>query len=210
MKSRRSRFALSLALSGAALVATSGLAYAGALPGAAQDTAKGVLAGLGVTVPGRTGMPDASRHPRKLRRRAQQPPAPVGCDRRHRLWQGQGSRHLDPGADRPRPAVTRARPSPPPPAAEEPRRNPPGQASGDQSTVPPIRAEPVLPMAPAVDMTARVVDGTNRQRRPQRRRFRQRRQPPPLTSQHAQPRSRHRQARRGRAWKVGGAHGGVT
>jgi hypothetical protein len=52
VKSRRSRFALSLALSGAALVATSGLAYAGALPGAAQDTAKGVLAGLGVTVPG--------------------------------------------------------------------------------------------------------------------------------------------------------------
>ncbi len=52
MRSRRSRFALSLALSGAALVATSGLAYAGALPGAAQDTAKGVLAGLGVTVPG--------------------------------------------------------------------------------------------------------------------------------------------------------------
>jgi hypothetical protein len=50
--SRRSRFALSLALSGAALVATSGLAYAGALPGAAQDTARGVLAGLGVTVPG--------------------------------------------------------------------------------------------------------------------------------------------------------------
>jgi hypothetical protein len=52
VKSRRYRFALSLALSGAALVATSGLAYAGALPGAAQDTAKGVLAGLGVTVPG--------------------------------------------------------------------------------------------------------------------------------------------------------------
>jgi hypothetical protein len=52
VKSRRSRFALSLALSGAALVATSGLAYAGALPGAAQDTAKSVLAGLGVTVPG--------------------------------------------------------------------------------------------------------------------------------------------------------------
>ena len=52
MKSRRSRFALSLALSGAALIATSGLAYAGALPGAAQDTANGVLAGLGVTVPG--------------------------------------------------------------------------------------------------------------------------------------------------------------
>jgi hypothetical protein len=52
VRSRRSRFALTLALSGAALVATSGLAYAGALPGAAQDTAKGVLAGLGVTVPG--------------------------------------------------------------------------------------------------------------------------------------------------------------
>jgi hypothetical protein len=52
VKPRRSRFALSLALSGAALVATSGLAYAGALPGAAQDAAKGVLAGLGVTVPG--------------------------------------------------------------------------------------------------------------------------------------------------------------
>ena len=52
VRSRRSRFALSLALSGAALVATSGLAYAGALPGAAQDTAKSVLAGLGVTVPG--------------------------------------------------------------------------------------------------------------------------------------------------------------
>jgi hypothetical protein len=51
VRSRRSRFALSLALSGAALVATSGLAYAGALPGAAQDTANGVLAGLGVTVP---------------------------------------------------------------------------------------------------------------------------------------------------------------
>jgi hypothetical protein len=61
VKSRRYRFALSLALSGAALVATSGLAYAGALPGAAQDTAKGVLAGLGVTVPG----PDqhAGTHP---------------------------------------------------------------------------------------------------------------------------------------------------
>jgi hypothetical protein len=52
VKSRRYRFALSLALSAAALAATSGLAYAGALPGAAQDTAKGVLAGLGVTVPG--------------------------------------------------------------------------------------------------------------------------------------------------------------
>jgi len=52
VRSRRSRFALTLALSGAALVATSGLAYAGALPGAAQDTARGVLAGLGVTVPG--------------------------------------------------------------------------------------------------------------------------------------------------------------
>jgi len=52
VKSRRSRFALTLALSGAALVATSGLAYAGALPGAAQDTANGVLADLGVTVPG--------------------------------------------------------------------------------------------------------------------------------------------------------------
>jgi hypothetical protein len=52
VRSRRSRFALSLALSGAALVATSGLAYAGALPGAAQDTARSVLAGLGVTVPG--------------------------------------------------------------------------------------------------------------------------------------------------------------
>lgn len=52
VRSRRSRFALTLALSGATLVATSGLAYAGALPGAAQDTAKGVLAGLGVTVPG--------------------------------------------------------------------------------------------------------------------------------------------------------------
>jgi hypothetical protein len=52
VRSRRSRYALSLALSGAALVATCGLAYAGALPGAAQDTARGVLAGLGVTVPG--------------------------------------------------------------------------------------------------------------------------------------------------------------
>jgi hypothetical protein len=52
VRSRRPRFALSLALSGAALVATSGLAYAGALPGAAQDTARSVLAGLGVTVPG--------------------------------------------------------------------------------------------------------------------------------------------------------------
>ncbi len=61
MKSRRSRFALSLALSGAALVATSGLAYAGALPGAAQDTARSVLAGLGVTVPGHSQ--HAGTHP---------------------------------------------------------------------------------------------------------------------------------------------------
>ena len=160
VKSRRSRFALSLALSGAALVATSGLAYAGALPGAAQDTANGVLAGLGVTVPGPNQ--HAGTHPDTRGNSAAAPghaatddtgtdaPATPALARAReppsRPWRG----------PRPRPAVTRARSSQPPPAAG--RATPGILPAGPAATtrrVPPIRAEPVRPTAPAVDMTAR-------------------------------------------------------
>jgi hypothetical protein len=49
--SRRFRLSLTAALAGAALTAMSGLAYAGALPGAAQGVASDVLARVGVTAP---------------------------------------------------------------------------------------------------------------------------------------------------------------
>ena len=48
----RLRILVAGALVAGALAATSGLAYAGALPGAAQDTAAGVLSRLGISVPG--------------------------------------------------------------------------------------------------------------------------------------------------------------
>jgi|SRR4051794_15407436 hypothetical protein len=49
--SRRFRLALTAALVGAGLTAMSGLAYAGALPGAAQGVASDVLAHVGVSAP---------------------------------------------------------------------------------------------------------------------------------------------------------------
>jgi hypothetical protein len=49
--SRRFRLSLTAALVGAALTAMSGLAYAGALPGAAQGVASDVLATVGVSAP---------------------------------------------------------------------------------------------------------------------------------------------------------------
>lgn len=55
MASRRFRVSLGAALAGAALTAMSGLAFAGALPGAAQGVASDVLGKVGVSAP-------ASRH----------------------------------------------------------------------------------------------------------------------------------------------------
>jgi hypothetical protein len=60
MKPRR-RISLVAALAGAALTATSGLAFAGELPGAAQGIASDMLAKIGVTVPGPNS--NAGTHP---------------------------------------------------------------------------------------------------------------------------------------------------
>jgi hypothetical protein len=46
------RVSFAVALSGAALAAMSGMAYAGTLPGAAQSVASDMLSALGVSVPG--------------------------------------------------------------------------------------------------------------------------------------------------------------
>jgi hypothetical protein len=51
MASRRLRFSVAAAFAGAVLVAMSGLAYAGALPGPAQGVASGVLDKVGVSLP---------------------------------------------------------------------------------------------------------------------------------------------------------------
>jgi hypothetical protein len=51
MASRRFRLSLGAAFAGAVLVAMSGLAYAGALPGPAQGAASGVLSKVGVSLP---------------------------------------------------------------------------------------------------------------------------------------------------------------
>jgi hypothetical protein len=51
MASRRLRLSLGAAFAGAVLVAMSGLAYAGALPGPAQGAASGVLSKVGVSLP---------------------------------------------------------------------------------------------------------------------------------------------------------------
>ena len=51
MASRRFRLSLGAAFAGAVLVAMSGLAYAGALPGSAQGVASDVLGKVGVTAP---------------------------------------------------------------------------------------------------------------------------------------------------------------
>ena len=48
----RSRLSLTIAVATGALALTSGLAFAGQLPGVAQDTAHNMLAKLGVSVPG--------------------------------------------------------------------------------------------------------------------------------------------------------------
>ncbi len=53
----RRRISLVAALAGTALAATSGLAFAGELPGAAQGIASDVLAKIGVTVPGPNSNP---------------------------------------------------------------------------------------------------------------------------------------------------------
>jgi hypothetical protein len=57
----RSRVSLTIAVATGALALTSGLAFAGELPGAAQDTAHNVLAKLGVSVPGPNS--HAATHP---------------------------------------------------------------------------------------------------------------------------------------------------
>ena len=57
----RSRLSLTIALATGALALTSGLAFAGQLPGAAQDTAHTILAKLGVSVPGPSS--HAGTHP---------------------------------------------------------------------------------------------------------------------------------------------------
>jgi hypothetical protein len=127
VKSRRSRFALSLALSGAALVATSGLAYAGALPGAAQDTAKGVLAGLGVTVPGPNQ--HAGTHPDTR--------AGTGTDATGDTNSGKGKGAAISTLARTTTATGRDKGAIISTAASGGKShagNPPGQASGDQST----------------------------------------------------------------------------
>jgi hypothetical protein len=58
---RRSRVGIAAVTVGAALVATTSLAYAGALPGAAQSTAAAALARVGVSVPGPNA--NAGSHP---------------------------------------------------------------------------------------------------------------------------------------------------
>lgn len=139
MKSRRYRFALSLALSGAALVATSGLAYAGALPGAAQDTAKGVLAGLGVTVPGPNQ--HAGTHPDTRGNSTAAPghaaPAGTGTDATGDTGSGKGKGAAISTLARTTTATGRDKGATISTAASGGKShagNPPGHASGDQST----------------------------------------------------------------------------
>jgi hypothetical protein len=52
MNTRMMRLGIAAALAGGAVATTGGLAYAGSLPGAAQDVAGTMLAAAGVTVPG--------------------------------------------------------------------------------------------------------------------------------------------------------------
>jgi hypothetical protein len=134
VKSRRSRFALSLALSGAALVATSGLAYAGALPGAAQDTANGVLAGLGVTVPGPNQ--HAGTHP-DTRGNSAAATAATGTDATGDTSSGKGKGAAISTLARTTTATGRDKGATISTAASGGKShagNPPAQASGDQST----------------------------------------------------------------------------
>ena len=139
VKSRRSRFALTLALSGAALVATSGLAYAGALPGAAQDTAKSVLAGLGVTVPGPNQ--HAGTHPDTRGNSAaaagHAATAGTGADATGDTSSGKGKGAAISTLARTTTATGRDKGATISTAASGGKShagNPPGQASGDQST----------------------------------------------------------------------------
>ena len=74
MNSRTMRLGIVAVLAGGAVATTGGLAYAGSLPGAAQDVASTMLANAGVTVPGPNQ--HAGTHP-DVRGQSSAPAAPA-------------------------------------------------------------------------------------------------------------------------------------